>query len=51
MQREGEVIHLICARLFDLAPILAGLGERESKADSTGRSVAPSLRLKSRNFH
>ncbi|MBV2149948.1 error-prone DNA polymerase [Sphingobium sp. AS12] len=29
VQREGDVIHLICARLFDLTPLLSSLGERD----------------------
>ncbi|AKM11100.1 error-prone DNA polymerase [Croceicoccus naphthovorans] len=27
VQREGDVIHLICAKLFDLTPLLSGLSE------------------------
>lgn len=29
MQREGDVIHLIAARLFDLTPMLSRLGDQE----------------------
>ncbi len=37
VQREGDVIHLICARLFDLTPLLSSLGEREfPKPDDRG---------------
>lgn len=28
VQREGDVIHFICARLFDLTQLLSGLGDR-----------------------
>ena len=49
VQREGDVIHLICARLFDLTPMLSMLANREGDAPS-GNPGSP-LRLKSRNFH
>jgi error-prone DNA polymerase len=55
VQREGDVIHLICARLFDLTPILSTLGSREDGkavgASQEDRPLGLPLRLKSRNFH
>ena len=55
VQREGDVIHLVCARLFDLTPMLASLGGRDESGPArtiaeTSATGSP-LRLKSRNFH
>ncbi|AHE52189.1 error-prone DNA polymerase [Sphingomonas sanxanigenens] len=36
VQREGDVIHLICARLFDLTPLLSGLGECDGSFPKAG---------------
>ena len=46
VQKEGQVIHVICRHLSDLTPMLATLGP-EDDASRTGGS----LRLFSRDFH
>ncbi|WP_324740913.1 error-prone DNA polymerase [Tsuneonella sp. CC-YZS046] len=55
VQREGDVIHLICARLCDLTQLLSGLGDRgrEGVAADAGSGLGDqhTLRQRSRNFH
>jgi error-prone DNA polymerase len=63
VQREGDVVHIVAYKLFDLSEVLARVGGRKAppshdRGDELPRGPPPpdprdaaGLRLKSRNFH
>jgi error-prone DNA polymerase len=55
IQREGEVVHLVAQRMFDLSEDLSSLASREVFGEESRNSTQglddEVIRLKSRNFH
>ena len=48
VQREGDIVHIVVQKVFDLTPWLRRIGDNDMEPPE---NTAPRLRVKSRDFH